>query len=148
MQFEIRKGTVDDISGVFSLVKELAHFEKTPDEVVTTVDEYVRLFREGLFELFVADNGREIVGIALYYYTFSTWKGKMLYLEDFVVRQKHRRSGVGRALFDKVIEEARRQDCALMKWQVLDWNESAIQFYAQYQAEFDKGWWKGKLFFR
>lgn len=148
MDFEIRKGSVADMPGVYSLVKELAVFEKAPDEVVTTQEEYVQLYQEGLFELIIAQSAHEIVGIALYYYTFSTWKGKMLYLEDFVVRQAHRRAGIGQALFEAVIEEAKRTDCAMMKWQVLDWNESAIDFYEKYDATFDKGWWNGKLFFR
>lgn len=148
MEFEIRKGTVEDIPGVYSLVEELAVYEKAPDEVVTTPEEYVELLEDGLFELIVADADGEIVGMALYYFTFSTWKGKMLYLEDFVVRQNQRGKGIGQAVFDAVIDEARRTNCAMMKWQVLDWNEPAIRFYDKYQAVFDKGWWNGKLFFR
>src|SRR5690606_4986555 len=109
---------------------------------------YVELMKEELFKIFVAEVEGEVVGMALYYYTFSTWKGKMLYLEDFVVRQKFRRAGIGHALFEKVIEEARQNQCALMKWQVLDWNQPAISFYEKYNVEFDKGWWNGKLFFR
>ena len=148
MEFEIRKGTTGDIPGVYSLVEELAVYEKAPDEVVTTPEEYVELLNDGLFELIVAEAEGEIVGMALYYYTFSTWKGKMLYLEDFVVRQNQRGKGIGQAVFQAVIEEAQRTNCAMMKWQVLDWNEPAIRFYDKYQAVFDKGWWNGKLFFR
>lgn len=148
MEFEIRKGTTGDIPGVYSLVEELAVYEKAPDEVVTTPEEYVELLEDGLFELIVAETEGEIVGMALYYYTFSTWKGKMLYLEDFVVRQNQRGKGIGQAVFQAVIEEALRNNCAMMKWQVLDWNEPAIRFYDKYQAVFDKGWWNGKLFFR
>src|SRR5690606_16572338 len=120
MVFEIREGRVDDIPAVFSLVRELAVYERSPDAVVTTPEEYVELMKEELFKIFVAEVEGEVVGMALYYYTFSTWKGKMLYLEDFVVRQKFRRAGIGHALFEKVIEEARQNQCALMKWQVLD----------------------------
>ncbi len=148
MVFEIREGRVDDIPAVFSLVRELAVYERSPDAVVTTPEEYVELMKEELFKIFVAEVEGEVVGMALYYYTFSTWKGKMLYLEDFVVRQKFRRAGIGHALFEKVIEEARQNQCALMKWQVLDWNQPAISFYEKYNVEFDKGWWNGKLFFR
>lgn len=148
MEFEIRKGTVRDIPGVYSLVEELAVYEKAPDEVVTTPEEYVELLEDGLFELIVAESNDEIVGMALYYFTFSTWKGKMLYLEDFVVRKNQRGRGIGQAVFAAVIEEARLTNCAMMKWQVLDWNEPAIRFYDKYQAVFDKGWWNGKLFFR
>jgi len=148
MSFEIRKGKQEDIKGVFQLVNELAEFEKAPDEVVTTEKEYRQLYKDGLFELLVAEAEDQIVGIALFYYTFSTWKGKMLYLEDFVVRKSHRNQGIGKALFDATIHEAKNADCALMKWQVLDWNEKAIQFYEKYDCIFDKGWWNGKLFFR
>lgn len=148
MNFEIRKGKAEDISGVYSLVQELAEFEEAPDEVITSEEEYLRLFSEGLFDFIVAESKGDIVGIALFYFTFSTWKGKMMYLEDFVVRQIHRRKGIGKALFEGVIEEAKKTDCALMKWEVLDWNEKAIQFYEKYDATLEKNWWNGKLFFR
>lgn len=148
MEFEIRKGTAEDIPGVYSLVQELADFENAPDEVITTEEEYIRLYNEALFDFIVAESKDDIVGIALFYYTFSTWKGKMMYLEDFVVRKEHRRKGIGKALFEGVIEVAERTDCALMKWQVLDWNEKAIRFYDKYDSTFDKEWWNGKIYFR
>ncbi|MBY5957695.1 GNAT family N-acetyltransferase [Membranicola marinus] len=148
MDYHIRKGHTGDIEGVFSLVKELAEFEKAPDEVITTEAEYLALYKEGLFDFLVAESNEKIVGIALYYFTFSTWKGKMLFLEDFVVRQELRGIGIGKALFDGVIEQARKTDCALMKWEVLDWNENAIRFYEKYDATIEKNWWDGKLFFR
>lgn len=148
MYFEIRKGLQEDMGGVFQLVQELAEFENAPDEVITTEEEYKRLYEDGLFELLVAEADGQIVGISLFYYTFSTWKGKMLYLEDFVVKKSFRKQGIGKALFDATIHEARKTNCALMKWQVLDWNEKAIQFYDKYDATFDKEWWNGKLFFR
>lgn len=146
MSFEIRKGMQEDINGLYCLVQELALFEKAPDEVVTTEEEYKRLFYDKLFDFIVAEDEGKIVGIALYYFTFSTWKGKMLYLEDFVVRKACRGQGIGKALFDAVIEEAKRTDCALMKWEVLDWNANAIRFYERYDATFEKGWWNGKIY--
>lgn len=148
MDFKIRKGKPEDIAGVFSLVQELAEFEEAPDEVITTEEEYLGLFAEGLFDFIVAESQDEIVGIALFYFTFSTWKGKMMYLEDFVVRQLHRRIGIGKALFEGVIDEAKKTDCALMKWQVLDWNEKATRFYEKYDATLEKNWWNGKIYFR
>lgn len=148
MDFKIRKGKPEDIAGVFSLVQELAEFEEAPDEVITTEEEYLELFTEGLFDFIVAESPDEIVGIALFYFTFSTWKGKMMYLEDFVVRQVHRRKGIGKALFEGVIDEAKKTDCALMKWQVLDWNEKATRFYEKYDATLEKNWWNGKIYFR
>ena len=148
MSVRIRKGVVKDIASVFSLVRELAVYEKAPNEVTTNLEEYIRLYRDGLFDFYVAEKDDVVVGIALYYFTFSTWKGKMLYLEDFVVRQSERGQGIGRALFDAIITEAKNTECALMKWEVLDWNESAIRFYEKYDSTFDKEWWNGKLYFR
>src|SRR5690606_36979541 len=108
MYFEIRKGLQEDMEGVFQLVQELAEFEKAPDEVITTEEEYKRLYEEGLFELLVAEADGLIVGISLFYFSFFTWKGKMLYLEDFVVRKSFRKQGIGKALFNATFHEARK----------------------------------------
>lgn len=143
----IRKGTADDIPAVFSLVEELAIYEKAEHEVVTNIELYEKLFKESLFDFFVAEEKGEVHGIALYYFTFSTWKGKMMYLEDFVVFPEQRGRGIGRLLFEAVIEEAKASECAMMKWQVLDWNVDAHRFYEKYDATLEKDWWNGKLFF-
>jgi GNAT superfamily N-acetyltransferase len=87
------------------------------------------------------------MGMVLYYLTYSTWKGKMMYLEDFVVKEKNRGKGIGKALYEAFIEEAKHQQCQLAKWQVLDWNEPAIQFYTQNNAILEKNWWNCKVFF-
>lgn len=148
MKIKIRKGTPDDIPVVFSLVEELAAYEKAEHEVETTEDLYQKLFEEKLFDFFVAEEGGEVHGIALYYLTFSTWKGKMMYLEDFVVFPDQRGHGLGQALFDAVIGEAKSLGCSMMKWEVLDWNEDAIRFYVKNNAILEKNWWNGKLFFK
>ena len=88
----------------------------------------------------------QVAGMALYYLTFSTWKGRMLYLEDFVVRQQWRGNGLGQALFDAFLARARELDCRLVKWQVLDWNVDAIRFYERQQALIEREWYNGKLF--
>jgi len=141
----VRKGTLLDLPQVLNLVVELAVYEKEPDAVTTTLEEYQNLFSESWYEFYVAENEGVILGIAIYYKTFSTWKGKMLYLEDLVVSQNHRGKGIGKALFLKVKEHAANLGCALLKWQVLDWNDPAIQFYEHLDATIEKGWWNGKI---
>lgn len=146
MQKNIRQATAEDLAAIHALVLELAAYEKAAHEFTATLDDYRRDFQEGVFEAIVADTGEEIVGMALYYMTYSTWKGKMLYLEDFVVRETHRRKGIGEALFDAFLEIARAKGCRLAKWQVLDWNEPAIQFYRKKAATIEQEWWNGKIF--
>jgi len=86
--------------------------------------------------------------MTLYYMTFSTWKGKMLYLEDFVIKKGFRRLGIGQLLFDAFLETAREKGCKLTKWQVLDWNETALKFYEKNNAIIEKDWWNGKIIFQ
>ena len=145
----VRSALVSDLTSILDLIVELAVFERAENEVVVTLDELTKDFQDGVFEVqvAVAENG-EILGMTLYYLTYSTWKGKMMYLEDFVVRPAFRRRGIGQLLFDATISEAKRQGCKLMKWQVLDWNDTAIEFYKKYEATFENEWLNVKLFFR
>ncbi len=131
---------------VYALVYELAVYEKAPEAVVTTPEEYVRDFREGRFSCLVAESSESIVGMALFFTAYSTWKGKMLYLDDLVVTESYRRSGIGARLFEAVLEEGRRHGCRLVKWQVLDWNKPALAFYRKYDAIIETDWWNGKIF--
>jgi GNAT superfamily N-acetyltransferase len=110
------------------------------------LEEYNKQFEEQLFDILVAEHNSTIIGMALYYPTFSTWKGKMMYLEDFVVQEAFRKSGVGQLLFDAFLEEAKTQDCKLVKWQVLDWNEPAINFYKKNNATIEDEWLSCKIF--
>src|SRR5690606_36168949 len=142
----IRSAEKSDMEVVLSLVKELAEYEKAPEQVTATPDDYRRNFEEGVFEALVAEMDGEVVGMALYYLCWSTWRGRMLYLDDFVVRQSHRRYGIGQLLFDAFMEKAREKDCFLVKWQVLDWNEPALRFYEKNQAIIETEWWNGKIF--
>jgi GNAT superfamily N-acetyltransferase len=98
-----------------------------------------------IFGFFVLENGPDLVGLALFYTAYSTWKGRMLYLEDLVVTEAARRGGYGRLLFDAVVAEARRTGAQRLKWQVLDWNEPAIAFYKKLGAELDAEWINGNL---
>ena len=144
----IRSAEKSDMGAVLSLVKELAEYEKAPEQVTTTPDDYRRNFEEGVFEALVAEMDGEVVGMALYYLCWSTWRGRMLYLDDFVVRQSHRRYGIGQLLFDAFMEKAREKDCFLVKWQVLDWNEPALRFYEKNRAIIETEWWNGKIFLK
>ena len=145
-QLQIRKATPEDIPSIHELVRELARYERAEEEFIATVEEYREDFRQEVFQSIVAEVDGQIVGMMLYYMTYSTWKGKMLYLEDFVLLEEFRRKGIGTQLFDAFLEEARKLGCRLVKWQVLDWNKPALDFYERYQATIEKEWWNGKLF--
>jgi GNAT superfamily N-acetyltransferase len=138
----IRKATIDDMKGVLSLIQELANFENEPDAVVVTEAE---LQREGFgdnpqFYAFVAELEAEIVGIALYYYRFSTWKGKTIHLEDLIVKDKMRGKGVGYALYSEIIKQAQKDKVRRIDWNVLDWNKPAIDFYESTGAKVLTDW--------
>ncbi len=142
----IRPATEADIPTIHALVYELAVYEKEPEAVFTTPEEYLEDFRNGLFESHVAEMDGKVVGMTLFFMMYSSWKGKMLYLDDFVVNEQFRRYGVGQKLYDDFVEEGRRRGCRLVKWQVLDWNEPAIKFYEKNNAIIEKGWWNVKKF--
>lgn len=146
MQINIRPGTAKDLPAIHNLVLELAEYEKAAHEFTASLEDYQRDFGEGVFEVLVAEREETIVGMALYYMTYSTWKGKILYLEDFVVQAAYRRKGIGEALFDAFLETAKSKDCRLVKWQVLDWNKPAINFYRKKAATIEQEWWNGKIF--
>lgn len=130
------------MAAVHGLIVDLAAYEKAANQVETTVESMIRdgFGEHPLFECYVAEMDDGIVGIALYYWRYSTWKGRCLYLEDIVVRENLRGKGIGKALFEKLYEVARENKCALITWQVLDWNESAISFYKKFGASFDPEW--------
>lgn len=133
--------------GVLALVKELAEYEKAPHEVIVTAADYERdgFGEQPLFGCFVAEEGEQILGISFYYWRYSTWKGKRLYLEDIVVQQAERGKGIGKLLFDRTMQEAVNENCSGMLWQVLDWNEPALNFYKKYNASISDEWLNGSL---
>lgn len=138
----IRKGRIEDMPRVLELIQELATFEKQPDAVEVTVAD---LERDGfgthpLFQILVAEVDGEIPGIALYYNRFSTWKGKTIHLEDLIVSEKYRGSGIGMELYQAVMEEAKNQNVRRVEWNVLDWNAPAISFYEKTGAVVFKDW--------
>lgn len=140
----IRPATEADMPAVHALVYELAVYEKEPEAVFTTPEEYLEDFRNGRFECRVAEVEGEVVGMTLFFMAYSSWKGKMLYLDDFVVTEAWRGKGVGQLLYDDFIAEGRKRGCRLVKWQVLDWNEPAIKFYQRNEATIESGWWNVK----
>ena len=139
---DIRKGEKKDMKAVLDLIQELATFEKEPDAVVVTVGDLERDgFRDyPLFHTFVAEVNEEIVGIALYYYRYSTWKGKTIHLEDLIVKEKMRGSGLGFALYSKIIEQGKLDKVRRIEWAVLDWNTPAIDFYLKSGAKVLNDW--------
>ncbi len=144
----IRPANEADIPFVHALMFELAVYEKSPESVEATVNEYLEDFKAGLFESHVAVMGGEIVGMTLFFMAYSSWRGKMLYLDDFVVTEACRRYGIGQLLFDAFQEEARKRGCRLSKWQVLDWNEPGIRFYEKNKCIIERDWWNVKMFLK
>ena len=147
MEIAVRKATVDDMSAVHALIVELAVYEKEPEAVETTVAD---LQTDGFgpdakFDCMVAEDQGVVIGFALFYTGYSTWKGRTLYLEDFLVTQTYRRKGVGALLFEAVMKEAKDRGVRRMDWQVLDWNEPAIRFYQKYEALLDPEWRNGRF---
>ena len=135
----IRMATEVDFPAILSLIKELAAFEKASEKVTNSV-ELMNKEKE-LFRCFVAETeSREIVGMALYFFAYYTWVGKSLYLEDIYVKESFRKQKIGTALLGKIFEVANEEDCKRVRWQVLSWNEAAIQMYIKNGAEIDDEW--------
>lgn len=139
---ELRRATQDDIPSILELVNALAVFEKAPEEVTATVQDYIEngFGTNPIFSCFLAYYNGQLAGFSLWYYRFSTWKGKRLYLEDLYVKYDYRGKGIGKQLIEACIEEAKNTNCTGMMWQVLDWNTPAIEFYKRYNASFDGEW--------
>jgi GNAT superfamily N-acetyltransferase len=144
---KIRTGTPSDLSAVHDLIRELAIYEKAEHEVETTPRSMIEdaFGPHKIFDFLVAEDNGKIIGIALYYYRYSTWKGKSIYLEDLVVTESRRSEGVGKMLFDELLVVCKKLNCTLLTWQVLDWNQPAINFYKKYPTEFDETWINCKI---
>jgi len=143
----LRVAKKEDCPRLLDLVHELALFEKAPEEVTVTLDEFEEagFGTKPVWKAFVAEADGFIVAFAVYYVRYSTWKGCRLYLEDLIVTESWRGKGVGKLLFDRLIQEARELGFNGMTWQVLDWNEPAINFYKKYEAAIEDGWLNGSL---
>ncbi len=141
----IRKGIPTDMKSVLGLIQELADFEKEPDAVVITEEDLIRdgFGTNPLFHVFVAEEEsepKEIVGIALYYYRYSTWKGKTIHLEDLVVKQSKRSIGIGYALYSEIMKQGKKDGVRRIEWAVLNWNTPAIEFYKKTGAKVLDDW--------
>ncbi|WP_342644347.1 GNAT family N-acetyltransferase [Mucilaginibacter sp. CSA2-8R] len=147
MQVQLRTARRDDCPRLLELIKELALYERAPQEV--TVDlhhfEEAGFSKQPVWKAFVAETDGFIAGFALYYVRYSTWKGSRLYLEDLIVTEALRGKGIGKLLFNRIVQEARELSFNGMSWQVLDWNEPAINFYKKYEAGLEAGWLNASL---
>ena len=142
MQINIRRAVKEDCPRLLELITELAIYEKAPNDVTVTPEHFAEsgFGKHPVWWAFVAEADGKIEGFALYYIRYSTWKGQAMYLEDIIVTEQARGNGIGRLLFDRLIEEAREKGWSRIIWQVLDWNEPAINFYKKYNASFDDEW--------
>lgn len=147
MNFTIRKGEKKDVPDAYQLIIELAIYEKEPDAVTNTIE---KMYEDGfgekpIYGFYVAEYEGVVVGMAMYYFRYSTWKGKRLFLEDLIVTESMRGQGLGELLLNSMITEAKLSNCTGLMWQVLDWNEPAINFYNKFGVRYDKGWYNVHL---
>lgn len=147
MEIKIRTAKREDCVRLLELIRELAVYERAPDEVTVSLEEFEEagFGTRPVWNAFVAETGGIIQGFGLYYIRYSTWKGSRLYLEDLIVTEKMRGHGIGKLLFDRIVAEAHHRNFRGMNWQVLDWNEPAINFYRKYEAALDGTWINGSL---
>lgn len=147
MSINIRKAKKTDIPAIYRLICELAIFEKEPDAVEVTEEELYRygFSEDAFYKCIVAEEKGEVVGIALFYFRFSTWKGKSVHLEDLIVTQSYRGKGLGRALYDEVLLYAQSEGVRRVQWEVLDWNQPAIDFYESSGASILKDWYLAQM---
>lgn len=147
MSVNIRAAHPQDLPQVYDLIKELALYENEPNEPTVSLEVFVRdgSGNQPKYRVIVAEEEHEIIGIALYYLGYSTWKGSMMYLDDLVVRSAHRNKGIGQLLFQELIEKAKEHQVNQLRWHVLDWNKPAISFYNKLNASLEAEWITCKL---
>ena len=142
-EINIRKAIKEDCQSMMQLIHELAVYEKAPNEVTVSFDHFVEsgFGEKPVWWAFVAEAENKVVGFALYYIRYSTWKGQRMYLEDILVNEPWRGKGIGKLLFDELIKESKERKFSGMMWQVLDWNKPAINFYKKFEdVNFDNEW--------
>lgn len=145
---QIRAALPGDEQAIFELIYALAVYEKAPEQVSNSAAQLrIDLFEDPICSAFVAEDKGQIIGFALYYISYSTWKGRCLYLEDFFVIPEKRKQGVGEQLFHVIIDKAKELGVKRMDWQVLEWNQPALDFYNKHQAVLDSEWINGRFFF-
>lgn len=147
MKVLIREAKKKDVPAMLQLIKELALYEKASQEVTNTVEQMEEdgFNKSPIFSAYVAEVDSEVIGLAIYYTAYSTWKGKYIYLDDLIVSEQFRKYGIGKKLFDAVSNSAKSSGAKQLRWHVLDWNEPAINFYKKYNASFESEWITCKL---
>jgi GNAT superfamily N-acetyltransferase len=152
MSINIRKAVAKDCPRLLELIHELAVYERAPEQVTVTLEHFIEsgFGSQPVWWAYVAEEtsdtaGPLVLGFALYYIRYSTWKGQAMYLEDILITNEMRGKGIGKLLFDRLIEEARDKKFNRIIWQVLDWNEPAIRFYKKYEAGLEAGWLNASL---
>jgi len=147
MNPQLRKAQKHDCLRLLELIQELAEYERAPQEVTVGIEEFEEagFGPNPVWEAYVVEIEGNIEGMALYYTRYSTWKGRRIYLEDIIVTNRYRGKGLGKLLFEKVLQVSKDNKYSGLVWQVLDWNEPALNFYKKYKAEFDKGWLNGSI---
>lgn len=145
----IRVAEPKDSIAIFGLIQELATYELAPEQVSNTAEQlHTDLFVDQICHAIIAENAHgKVIGFALYYISYSTWKGRCIYLEDFYVQEAERKKGYGQALFDEMVQIAKTSGVKRMDWQVLEWNQTALDFYRRNNATLDPEWINGRLFF-
>jgi GNAT superfamily N-acetyltransferase len=145
----IRRGEEEDVEAVLELVKELALYEKALHEVTVSKETMLKdgFGEDKIYDMFVAEISGKIVGAAIYFDKYSTWKGRCVYLDDIIVNEPFRGKGIGAELLQAVIKDAYQRKAARLEWQVLDWNEPAIKFYKRFETDFDNTWINCRLFY-
>ena len=147
MKIKIREGVKEDLPSVLELIKELADYENSLEEVIISLED---LENDGFgdhpwYWFLIAEKDEEIIGLSFYWIRYSTWKGKFLFLEDFVIKEEYKRQGIGSKLFEETIKVCKKLNLNGMIWQVLDWNTPAINFYKKYNADISKNWLNGRF---
>ena len=147
MNITIRQGTPDDLPAAYRLVGQLAHHLDATHDFTASLENFRRDFAAGFFHFIVAEDEQEktAIGLALYNFVYSTWKGRMIYLEDLVVDPNYRGHGIGQRLWDVLKERGREKECQLLKWQVVESDDSALRFYSRQEATFEEQWFTGKI---
>ncbi len=146
MSIQIRQATRSDVPALHGLVAELAAYVGESHNFTATIAAYEDDFDAGFYHAVVAEDQGKVIGMALYYFVYSTWKGRMIYLEDFVLAPDYRRQGIGQRLWDVLLERGRERGCKLLKWQIVDTNKEAMKFYHAQEAIIEDNWLNGKLF--
>jgi len=145
MSIQIREATAADIPALHGLVAELAGHLGDESDFTSPIDQFKKDYNDGYFDALVAEEDGQIAGMALYCLLYSTWNGRMIYLEDFVISRQHRRKGIGQLLWDALKDHGRSHDCKILKWQVVAEDEGAMRFYRKQDPVFEDQWLNGKV---